>query len=170
MLTSGLLTLTLSALCAEIISAQPPFSITISGNQTIFKAGSPIELQVIFTNTSDRGISLFWDKSNKAELSGFEVDVTDSQGHVPKMFSTYNTLTGSKARREAIADPANPGIVISSGGEMILAPGKAERFRTDVSKLFDLREPGPYSVRLKRTDPASGAPVVSNVLKITIAN
>ena len=90
MLTSALLTLTLSACFAATSSAQTPFPIAISANQTTFKAGSPIELQVIFTNMSDRGITLFWDKSDKAELSGFGVEVTDAKGNTPKITQYCN--------------------------------------------------------------------------------
>ena len=38
----------------------------------------------------------------------------------------------------------------------------------DVARLFDVKEPGKYSIRLKRTDPADGIPVMSTLLKITI--
>ena len=38
----------------------------------------------------------------------------------------------------------------------------------NVTRLLDLKEPGQYSIRVKRTDPADGVLVMSNALKITI--
>ena len=168
MLTFWLLALAPGVLSASVLSAEPPSSITIRANQTILKAGSPIELQVTFTNTSDRGISLFVDKSRSAELSDFGVELTDSKGKVPKITRYHDALTGEKAPRETIADPGNTPLIISSGGDAVLAPGKARDFRMDVARLFDVKEPGKYSIRLKRTDPADGIPVMSTLLKITI--
>lgn len=168
MLTSPLSTLALSALCAGLLSAEAPFVIAIGANQTTFTVGSPIEVKVTLTNTSDHGISLFIDKSDKAEFSGFGVEITDSKGNVPKITRYHNALTGAKAPREAIADPGDTPLIISSGGDTVLAPGKARDFRMDVTSLVDLKEPGQYSIRLKRTDTADGVPVMSNLLKITI--
>jgi hypothetical protein len=160
------------AICPpRLPSAEPSFSIAISSSQTSFSAGSPIVLQVIMTNTSSHGISLVVDpKTHNAEMSDFRVEVTDSRGNTPKIIKYYDSVTGEKAPREAIVNPDDNGLIVGSFFEMMLAPGKAERLRMDISKLADLRVPGQYSVRLKRTDPASGDPVFSNVLKITLVN
>ena len=169
MLTTGLLTLTLSALWAGALWGQPPSSISIRSSQTTFPVGAPIELQVIFTNTSNRGISLVVEtKTQSAEVSDFLVEVTDAKGKVPKITRYYDLLTGEKAPRDAIANPDDNGIFVGSLFEMVLAPGKAEHLRMNLARLFDLKEPGQYSIRLKRTDPADGIPVMSNFLKITI--
>ena len=118
--------------------------------------------------TNGASVVTRYTKSHSAEVSNFLVEVIDAKGSVPKITRYYDRMTGEKAPRDAIANPDDNGIFVGSLFEMVLAPGKAEHLRMNVTRLLDLKEPGQYSIRVKRTDPADGVLVMSNALKITI--
>jgi hypothetical protein len=51
----------------------------------------------------------------------------------------------------------------------ILAPGESTKDEATLNKLYDLRDPGEYTVQARRTDDFhSGAWVKSNIIKITL--
>jgi hypothetical protein len=152
---------------AAIAQSQQAFTITISTGQAV-AAKSPVEVQVILKNTSNHDLHVFTDNSYKAELSGFGVDVTDSQGLVPKLTAYYNQLSGEKAPRERVTHPDGQFVIVTSGGTETVAPGGRVELHMDIGQMYDLSKPGVYTIQVTRTDIADGMTVKSNPLKIAV--
>jgi hypothetical protein len=51
-----------------------------------------------------------------------------------------------------------------------LAPGKVLHDAIDISQLYDLSQPGEYTIRFQRADPTTKLTVTSNSLALVIAN
>jgi hypothetical protein len=137
-------------------SNQQPFSLTISGKNAVFEAGKPVHLQLIVKNTSSRDIGLVEVPGDPPPSYQYNIDVHDRDGHPVRM-----TAYGEKFK---------PGSTAGSRVTRGLQPGESYAVDLDVTKLFDLRQPGVYVVQAARKIPEYlGAGVVkSNSLTITI--
>jgi hypothetical protein len=156
------------ALLLLLAASIAPFTITISTSHSVVTAKSPIEVQVALKNTSNRDLRIFVDNSDKAELSGFDVEVTDPQGLAPKITAYHNVLTGWKAPPETVMKQGGEFIIVGSGGTLPLAPGETIDLHMDIGQMYDLSKPGTYTVQVTRTDAPDGTMVKSNPLKITV--
>jgi hypothetical protein len=155
-------------LAASVAQAQPAFTLTISGGRAVVTAKLPIEVHVTLKNTSNHDLRVSVDNSGKAELSGFDAEVTGSQGLVPKITRYHDVLTGEKAPRERLANPDEHFVIVTSGGTQTLAPGATIELHMDIGQMYDLSKPGVYTFQITRTDTADGTTVKSNPLKITV--
>ncbi len=157
------------ALLLLLAASIAPFTIAIGTSGSVATAKSPIEVQVTLKNTSDHEFRFYLDNSRKAELCGFDVEVTDAQGLAPKITAYHNALTGWKAPQERVMKTEGEFIIVGSGGTLPLAPGKTVELHMDIGQMYDLSKPGTYTIQVTRTDAADGTTVKSNPLKITVA-
>src|SRR5579859_3730537 len=73
--------------------AEPTFSLTITAEPAVSKAGSEIKLEVVLKNLSDHEIGVPADKGARAEFD-FGIDVRDEKGDPPGKTNYYRSVTG----------------------------------------------------------------------------
>ncbi|MGO9574381.1 MAG: hypothetical protein ACLPTQ_08640 [Terriglobales bacterium] len=138
-------------------SPKPPLKITLRLLNDSVKVGNPVLLKVTITNEAKERMLV--DVRDATWLMG--IDVRDSQGDRP--------LT----RRGRILYHLDPGIEnelpIDNGGQSAeLYPGKTVVVSSiPVPDLYDLSQPGSYTIQVQRPD-GHGGNVKSNTVTVTI--
>jgi hypothetical protein len=142
-------------------AAKAPFSISISTPASVVTAGSDVIVNIALTNTSDREIILqnTMVSRNAAEFD-YWIDVRDEKGK-----AAPQTKYGIKLKGDGVHPPA---ATASNSIDLPFKPGETVRPRIVVNKLFDLSQPGAYTIQVSRFDPESGAAAHSNIIKVTI--
>ena len=128
-----------------------PFSLSITAPETV-KAGAAISVRVVLTNTSDKRIGVSRIRGQDREMALFDVTVTDENGK-PITSERYQILR----KYLCLADPqtvANgvhpcPG---SSSTIALLEPGETWSDELGITKLFDLSQPGRYTIQVSRAE------------------
>ncbi len=148
---------------------QPAFSVTVVPSRDTVRAGEDVRVRIVLTNTSDHRIQVYADKSRNAVLAGYTVEVQNSERKAARMTRFYWTLTGKKAPKESVVEGADREFVmVESGGQITVDPGKSTEDAVEVRQLYDVREPGTYSIQVYRKDPSTGAVVRSNKCSVTV--
>lgn len=131
-------------------------SVTISTPTASVAVGKPIPLQVQLKNISGHEIRAGEVVGhNQAELN-YIVTMLDSKGR-PVPPTSYGTAARSRH------------VMIISEVAKRLGPGQALAQHTELAKLFEITEPGNYTVRVGRIWPPSSKNVVwSNTLTLTM--
>jgi hypothetical protein len=138
------------------ISAEAPAEKTGPGSYAV-KAGSDVFIHVHLANISKHNLSLGDDEDSRTNIDFYHhYDVRDSAGNsVPK--KTF----------------AHPEIGSTGHGwaARILKPGASTDVLTDrITGLYDLRQPGPYTIQLSRaiTGDFKGGEVKSNTITVMV--
>ena len=132
---------------------QASFSIAIR-MPSVVKAESELLLEIAMTNTSSKDISYGMVFGWPAWCM-FQIDLRDAAGRlVPETAAGQRTRNGPR--------------VIISAVSLPLAPGKTLRPQMILNRVFDLSQPGEYTVQARRTDSAAGVEVKSNVLSFRV--
>lgn len=142
-------------------SSKPPFSLTITADSVV-KSGSVICVDATVKNTSDHEISVF---STADHLGNeYSADVwTDKSTLAPE------TRLGREINNHTTPeDERTPQIRISSGGSIQLKPGKTFTDHANVSTMYDLSQPGKYSIQFRKYDDESKTTVKSNKITVTV--
>ena len=141
----------------HVLAAQGPFTVTISADAPVVKAGRPVIVNVTVTNTSKREI----------DASG---SVNESLG-----MDTYNRYDIRDASGNSVDKAANKQAepVVGGGGmPIMIKPGESKLVSSDVvSTAYDLSRPGRYTIQLSRS--ASGRSkeeptIKSNKITVTV--
>jgi hypothetical protein len=158
-----LMSLTAALTIVPLISAQstksakkPSFSIAINAPEDVVKADSSVPLDIILTNTSDKDMSS-GEILGGAELN-YEIDVRGSKGELAP-----ETSFGRKLHHK------EPGFTL--GGSVVayyLKPGRTHETRSYLNRVYDLSQPGKYTILVQRRDPDSNTIVKSNAIAITV--
>ena len=145
----------------------PPFSLTlwISPHVTGFKPGE-VYVEVITENTSNHKLFL-WTERLSTEQAGsvYKVDIHDSNGMSPPEMEF--------GRQTKIFDEAPPSAGPTStprqlGERMRLLPGESWRDLILMKNLYDLSQPGQYTIQVRRWDDETKTWVKSNTLTVTV--
>jgi hypothetical protein len=180
--------------------AEPTFSVSIrvaqgvlkarSDLQEVFRVGSEVRIRLVFKNTSDHEIPYVRGPGTGVEPHGeifTDVEVRDAKGELSLETKYHRALRGKDD------NSANPAVQDKSGGApatsgrpeprlrfwgsftgFMLKPGESREEDIVVSKLYDLSQPGQYTISASRrlsslgTDPNSKVVAKSNRLMITI--
>jgi uncharacterized cupredoxin-like copper-binding protein len=129
-----------------------PFSITISTETPVVKAGSVLWIKIQLTNTCDHNINASGEVEQGVDMS-YEQEVRDSKGILVKR------------------EQRKPEASIGSSHLETLKPGESANTGTFVSPEYDMSRPGKYLIQLSRPiseNPNDGV-VKSNVLEMTVA-
>ncbi len=145
-------------LSSELASAQspsPPFSITLSAEKPVVKAGSDVFIQIQMTNTSNHSIDCTRVASNGLDKA-YEYELRDKSGAA---------ISAIPRKHPEIGEPF-------SAWPCVLKPGESTT-KDDalISKLFDLSRPGKYVVQVSRLiagDHKEQGMVKSNSITITV--
>ncbi len=143
------------------ITSKAPLSITIHPLLDVMKAGSPVKVRITVANNTKRQIFV---ETWGPDLL-FQFDVRDSHGDRP--------LT---ARGRAVFSVEEPGsskvrvdLPMGSNSSETVDPGKSLDIEQEIPDLFDLSQPGIYTIQVHRPDGlGSGGLVNSNTVRLTI--
>ena len=145
-----------SAPAKKTASKSPAVSLVASLPQDSVKAGSPVVVQITITNRRKSEISL-----DRNWMMAF--DVRDNQGAQPL------TRRGEILIQHA---PRKPGEVLDlpTGGGPYLQLSSKETVNVSqaIPDLFDLSQPGTYTIQVHVPDPAGDGVVRSNTVSVTI--
>lgn len=151
------------ALCAEV-----PFSITISAIPDTVKAGSDVRLNMVYTNTSAREITLLRTVGvNQGEYFS-RVLIQDDRGKAVSSSKYGRELTGKDATPQGHGPYYLPPDALGGLIGFELPPGKTLGDGMILSKLHDLSRPGKYTVQVERFDESTKTFVKSNKITITV--
>jgi hypothetical protein len=141
--------------------SKPGYTIAIAGPSTV-TLGTPINIIVTVTNITND--DLYWssDIGKDSQYKGFHFHLLKGGNAVPSTF-LHRKLTGTQRH----GDPHE----VSGGSSIVLAhpPGKMFEIPIDLSRLYDVTQPGTYTVQVTRYDDETKSVVRSNIWKIDIA-
>lgn len=132
-----------------------PMSLSISASERIFKIGTEVKIKATLSNLTDHVITLH-DRIRECDYS---VEVRDEKG---------NLAPETPDKQELKCD--RTGILHESRNILLtLKPHQATEEEIVVTRLFELRVPGEYSVHVTRKVPEQlGGAIESNLLTITM--
>lgn len=150
-------------------SAKPPFSIDISGPKAV-KAGAPIEIKVVLTNTSDHSLDF---NAHEPEELNYIPEVFKSNGQ-PEDYTTHGHFLANRSCKPQEAEAKGPPSCLGDYGPSVLVSlrpsGKYITYIV-VTEQFRLSTPGDYSIRVSRStagDPEKRILVKSNMITVTV--
>ncbi len=147
-------------------SVSPPFTLTASAVNDLVKVGSAVVLNVTVTNTSNHEISIW--KANSKDQGGYVYKVNVK---IEKDSSPRETTFGRRIRLHhgnlANITPDDY-MVGASGAPLPLRPGKTRKDEVNVSRLYDLSQPGNYIVQVQLFDETTKIFVKSNNIMIKV--
>jgi hypothetical protein len=127
---------------------RPPFKLTIAGDLSPFKAGSQVFIRITQTNTSDHSVGCNAQIASSSDLSFF-YDIKDSSGH-------------------RLLPRPNADMVPGSVNLCTLAPGKSTSGEYFISWLYNLSQPGKYTIEVLRRFVENGKEGIVRSNRITI--
>jgi hypothetical protein len=137
------------------------FSVQINAPRYRVKAGSEIRIKIILTNTSNREISFYRSTGEaQGELGGYTLEVVRSKGKSAPETTYQRILKGESDGRNSI--------IVASGGYVPVKPRETLIDEVVVSKLYDLSQPGKYSIHVLRFDELNKSSMKSNSITVTI--
>lgn len=152
----------------EARSAEPAFSLNIKLASDVIKAGSDVTVTVVLANVSDQPQSLGWGEPDEGN---FTLDVRDASGIQAGKTRLYRALTGDHTGKDALEPPLPAGteqVMVGKFTTITLPPGKTQTYNAVVNKLYDLSQPGKYSIVASKVVDSSGSVVRSNTVILTV--
>lgn len=136
------------------------FSVTISPEKPTVKVGSPVWLVATIENKSDHDLPVYRVISSDTDQGGwvYTVDVRDDKGVARPETKFYRFAQGRDP------DVAKRTSVWATK----VKPGETTADRVNVSKLYDLNQPGKYTIQFQRLDPQTKTFVKSNEITVTV--
>src|SRR5579884_214478 len=159
--TSSLRFLLVFALAFIQIDAALPFSLTLAPPTSVHKLGTEVHIEITLRNTSDHGLSI-WKSPGEPPLaeSEYKTDAWDSSGR-PVPFTEYGQRLNNP-------DALKKGSRVS----VTLGPGESLREEIVITRIFDIRTAGKYTIQVARNVPPSlgRGTVRSNKIVITFTH
>jgi hypothetical protein len=157
---------TLGATGAE--SSLAPFSVSISTRPTTVKTGSEVAIKVTITNTSGSKIEIGRSVGQNEGEMNQDLEILDNQGKRTATTSYGRRVKGEGRERGEHGEPPPPAII---GSDIFfpIEPGKSIEDIIIANKLYDLSQPGKYTIQVTRFDPYySKTSVKSNIITLTV--
>lgn len=163
-------------------SAEPVFSLTITGPSGPVEAGADIQLKVTLTNVSDHYVQTHYANTDQAEWQ-YDVDFRGPDGKEPAKTKDYRDAFRSVRLDKPLSEadrkadekdypqgPPTPGpYFLGSRGIAGFELGGSRTNYLNLSKLYDLSKAGKYTVQVSHEDATGTNSVVkSNVFVVTI--
>lgn len=146
-------TLMMVALAVAQENVKQPFTITITTDTPVIKAGAPLLIKSQLTNTSGQDLNVSGGIDRDTGLKSNHIfDVRDKAGNsvTKKSHKQVGPLTGS--------------VVFGT-----LKQGESSVHVEDVSRAYDLSRPGQYVIQISRPIPSDPQQVVkSNKITVTV--
>ena len=146
-----------------------------------------MRLTIVATNISDHDISLLRGKGETEGEFNYMIDVRNDKGSAPPRTKygnhflekdvdepkdsaqAKNTET-QPAGNDASSQTFRKTVIVSSDLLLPIQPGKSLTDVIIVNKMFDLSQPGKYSIQAQRADPDSKIVVNSNIITVTVTS
>jgi len=139
---------------------KPQVSVTISSPNVATKIGSPILVKVTITNISDHDMIV--PALPLEDLrSQFRIEVRDSQG---------NEVSLRKPLHPSTMPPKPEDLPMGGQRGIFLPPGGSSVFDVDLLQIFNLNQPGNYTVQAKHFNGPDKSWVKSNTISLTVTS
>jgi hypothetical protein len=144
----------------------PSFSLAIKAEADSVKAVSPVTIDVKLKNVSDHDTSLgmFYAGPN-IELSG---KIQIAQGDTKVLETAWGRRIMGHATKDDLDSDPSSAIVTGKDVNIALKPGGIYAYSLAISRIYDLSQPGKYTVQLQRLDDENETLVVSNKITVTV--
>jgi hypothetical protein len=143
----------------ETPKSDPGYSITVTSLSEPLRLGSPINI-VIKVGVGQKEI--YW-RAEKGDTAyrAFHFSLT-KDGREVETTAFHRKITG----RQSADDPREP----DGGGSIVapVAPGKSITFTIDLTKLYEITEPGMYTLGVSRTEEDNNTIVRAKPVTFTI--
>jgi len=149
---------------APVQERKPSFIMTISLKEKTVRPGSQVFVNVDLTNTSDREAQIYITRSGKTPYTFQVLDGTGKAAPLTRQGRAI--LNGQSVVKD---EKGNLRMMVGTGGAVPVAPGGTLHDMVIVTE-YDLSQPGEYTIRLQRTDPATKLIVTSNTVTLIVAN
>jgi hypothetical protein len=141
----------------------PPFSLTLSPVQTAIIAGTPAKVKILATSASDQPLHFGYQPNNCAGT----LVVRDENGNTPP-----DTPLGRAMKYNSGSRSPNLGrgsfLFGSDAVDPTLFPGQVFTDTCDLDTLYDLSQPGRYTVQVALWAMESDVPAQSNIATLTV--
>lgn len=152
------------------VSAQEPLeakqgqiSLTISAIQGTVSSGLPVNVKIVATNISTEAVYIaFTDQYIRAAMT-YRANILDDHGNIPPDTILNRTI---KYYHAGINVPHV--ILTDNPSSASLNPGQAFTDTIDLGTVYDLSQPGKYTVQIDRLDTAGQIEAISNTITINI--
>jgi hypothetical protein len=142
-------------------SSSPVFSISVDPPSAPIHLAGPMNITVTVTNVTDKEIYWDSDRGKDTVYKAFEIGLM-KDGHEAETTFFHRRITG----RQRADDPME----VESGSSIALPhpPGKMFVMTIDLKRLYEIREPGLYTLDLSRFDDYSLTTVRAKPLTLNI--
>ena len=156
--------------CAQDLSralataAEPELSVTISAAHDSFRTGAEVKLEILLANLTDHQIEIGRFNHPDGPDIEYSFDVRDRQGRKVPLTRYRRSLHGTPGKRDDRHDCGD-----CSGSGQDLDPHEKTSDEIVISKIYDLRQPGTYTVQVSRPQGDESHMIVkSNLITLTI--
>jgi hypothetical protein len=142
-------------------SSIPGFAIAVDGPTPPVRLDSPIKVNITVTNDNGKEIWWQWYRAKDAEYKAFTFLLTKGGHEVETTF--FHRKVSNRQRAD---DPQE----VASGSlfPVTYPPGKMFTVTIDLKRLYEIKEPGVYTLYVSRLDENSKTTVRSNPLTLKI--
>jgi hypothetical protein len=163
----ALVILSVGILCGSIrgkTAPQPSVALTISADQDSVKAGAPVRVKAFLENKTNHDIPMALDASGG---KAFPLEVRDAQGNLAPETPLGYVWNGNQTNLDA--DRVSPKELSGNLVFGSLKAGDRAKREMDVSKFYEMKQPGKYTIQARALDPEnSSITVKSNTITITV--
>ena len=130
-------------------AAEPEFSLDLKMQHDTFKIGSAMPGTLTYTNLSPKSMDVYSDRGGDAHRSGYLIELRDANGK-----NVTPTIEGS--------------VFVGFPAWRTLSPRETMDYSLDLSKLYQIGQPGTYTVWAHVLDQKSKSEVKSNSATVTV--
>jgi len=140
----------------------PDYSLTIRAIPAEAKAGTAINLSIAWKNLSDRSFRVAQEYKNPKRVDeAYRTYVRDEKGNLAP-----ETAWGREIRTGKSEGP--PTLQTGAAYRYDLEPGEVFTQSILLNRLYDLSQPGKYTVQVEHLDPQTKLAVKSNVIELSV--
>jgi hypothetical protein len=149
---------------ARNTAEQPQYTLTIVNKTATGKLGSEIRVAFVLRNESPQSLRVSVQaKALKDICTDYHIYIRDENGHLaPETKFGRRSRTGKD-------DPGETTVIVGGLGLRDLQPGGTQAYEVILNDLYDLRQPGKYTVQAQGLDD-NGTLVKSNTITLTLTN
>jgi hypothetical protein len=162
-----------------IAYGQPTFSLTITTPHDVVQAGSEVLVTITLKNISDHDIYGAFAVTHSAVGESFHGIEIKSEKGVRAPLTRYGHLAkGETPPADKTAQSQNQKAPQAGGSDespftgsvvsVTIPPGGISRDAIVANKLYDLSQPGKYSIQVNKWDVKSKTMVTSNIITVTV--
>ena len=140
---------------------EPGFSIFVTTSTAPYKLGEPVQVTVTVTNYTSHDIFWSTERIKEPQYMACRYDL-ERNGHEVETTFFHRKITG----RNRDGDPNK----VYGGSSILLPhpPGKMFEMKIDLTRLYQITEPGEYTLHVSRYDEGTKATIRANVVTIRI--